>query len=322
MRKMTLLFVLLAMAGLMFALTCYDVQYTADESGTSPYYGEEVTVEGIVVATEWKGYVDFFIADPEGGPWHGLFIYDGDEEWGDQVEVGDMISISGLIDEYYDLTELKNITDCEIISSGNEVPAAYHTTTGEVATSEALESVYVYVTGELEVTAEQNEYGEWYINDGTGECQVDDGFFYLDSVDPAIVITLGDVWGTIRGMVDYSYDLYAINPITVDDISEYVGTNNEDIDMPQFTTSNFPNPFNPETSIQFNLPEAGNTTLDIYNVRGQKINTLVNEHLDADQHTVVWNGTDASGKNVTSGIYFYKISSGRYTATKKMILLK
>ncbi len=322
MKKMTLFMVLLAIVGAMFALTCYDVQYTAESSGTSPYYGETVTVEGIVVATEWKGYVDFFIADPEGGPWHGLFVYDGDEEYGDLVSVGDMVSITGMIDEYYDLTELKNISDMEILSQGNELPPVYRTTTGEVAESEALESVYVYVTGDLEVTAEQNEYGEWYIDDGSGECQVDDGFFYLDSVDPPIVIEFGDVWGTIRGLVDYSYDLFAINPVSPSDIDPNQDNDNEAIEVPQFVVNNYPNPFNPETTINFNLPEAGNTTLEIYNVRGQKITTLINERLNADQHEVTWNGTDESGKNVTSGVYFYKINSGRYTATKKMILLK
>ena len=127
MRKITLFMVLMATAGLMFALTCYDVQYTDEANGTSPYFGEEVTVEGIVVATEWKGYVDFYIADPEGGPWHGLFVYDGNEEYGDIVSVGDMVTIDGLIDEYYGLTELKEITDLEILSSDNALPPVYRT---------------------------------------------------------------------------------------------------------------------------------------------------------------------------------------------------
>ncbi len=322
MKRTTLFVALLAIVGSMFALTCYDVQYTEDANGTSPYFGQTVTVQGIVVATEWRGYVDFYIADPEGGPWHGLFIYDDTEEYGDMVSVGDMIEITGLIDEYYNMTELKEIDDMEILSSGNAVPEAYRVTCSDLASNEANEGCHVYITGELTVTQAQNNYGEWYVSDGDGECQIDDGFFYLDSVDPPIEIEVDQVWGTIRGMVDYSYDLYAINPITPSDISPNEGSDDETVPEMGITLGNYPNPFNPQTTIEFSIPEAANTTLDIYNVRGQKINTLINDRLDADTHQVVWNGTDASGKNVTSGIYFYKLNSGRYTSTKKMILLK
>ncbi|MCD4796332.1 MAG: T9SS type A sorting domain-containing protein [Candidatus Cloacimonetes bacterium] len=91
---------------------------------------------------------------------------------------------------------------------------------------------------------------------------------------------------------------------------------------------NYPNPFKPSgaghsptTTISFNLI-AENAELEIYNMKGQKVKQLVNEQLPAGQHSVVWNGMDDSGKSVSSGIYFYKMKSGNYTSTKKMILLK
>jgi hypothetical protein len=86
---------------------------------------------------------------------------------------------------------------------------------------------------------------------------------------------------------------------------------------------NYPNPFNPSTSIDYSLQNAGNVSIDVFNVKGQKVRTLVNERKDAGNHTVVWNGDNDDEKSVTSGVYFYKIRvDGRYGGTRKMILLK
>ena len=86
--------------------------------------------------------------------------------------------------------------------------------------------------------------------------------------------------------------------------------------------NNYPNPFNPETNIAFSLKEAGHVMIDVYNMKGQLVKTLINEHLDAAYHVVTWNGKDNSGKSVSSGVYFYKMKAEKYTATKKMILMK
>ncbi|MDP8267960.1 MAG: C25 family cysteine peptidase [Candidatus Tenebribacter davisii] len=87
-------------------------------------------------------------------------------------------------------------------------------------------------------------------------------------------------------------------------------------------TGNYPNPFNPVTNISFSMNEPGNISINIYNMKGQLVKTLINEYLDAAYHNVVWNGKDNSSKSVSSGIYFYKMRTGNYTATKKMILMK
>jgi len=85
---------------------------------------------------------------------------------------------------------------------------------------------------------------------------------------------------------------------------------------------NYPNPFNPETSISFDIKEAGKVSLDIYNVKGQKVKTLLNDHREAGTHNIVWNGTDDNNRSVSSGIYFYKMKNGKFSSTKKMILMK
>jgi len=86
--------------------------------------------------------------------------------------------------------------------------------------------------------------------------------------------------------------------------------------------SNYPNPFNPNTHISFNLADPGYTTISIYNILGQKIGTLVNEYKPAGHYSVMWNGTNRSGKPVSSGIYFYRLESNEFTDTKKMLLLR
>ena len=85
---------------------------------------------------------------------------------------------------------------------------------------------------------------------------------------------------------------------------------------------NYPNPFNPSTSISYNLQNAADVTLDIYNVKGQKVRTLVNEHKTSGSFTVDWNGIDNENNKVTSGVYFYKLTAGQDTVTKKMLMLK
>ena len=86
--------------------------------------------------------------------------------------------------------------------------------------------------------------------------------------------------------------------------------------------ANFPNPFNPETSIKFAIASESQVQVEIYNLAGQKVKTLINERMNPGIYCYVWNGKDDSDKSVTSGVYFYKMKAGNYTSTKKMILLK
>jgi len=80
---------------------------------------------------------------------------------------------------------------------------------------------------------------------------------------------------------------------------------------------NVPNPFNPVTDIRFSLPEACNVRLEIFNIIGQRIETMINDRLEAGHHSCSW---DAS--NYASGIYFTRLRAGKFIDTKKMILLK
>lgn len=85
---------------------------------------------------------------------------------------------------------------------------------------------------------------------------------------------------------------------------------------------NYPNPFNPETIIGYHLAISKKVKLVIYNSLGEVVKTLVNSYQSAGEHSVVWDGTDEMGRNVSSGVYIYQLQSGKTTISKKMMLLR
>ncbi len=100
---------------------------------------------------------------------------------------------------------------------------------------------------------------------------------------------------------------------------------NSDPSAPALQTAllgNYPNPFNPTTTISYSLKDSAPVSVEIYNQKGQKVRTLVSEAKAAGTHSAVWNGTDDNGLGVASGIYYFKMNSGKYSSTKKMILMK
>lgn len=104
-------------------------------------------------------------------------------------------------------------------------------------------------------------------------------------------------------------------------IPNYNANHDTSVEMPRLN-NNFPNPFNPITTIKFSLPRDGNTSLNIYNAKGQLIKTLSNQHLLSGLHTAQWNGCDDNNKRVASGVYYYVLESSGHRESKKMLLLK
>jgi hypothetical protein len=86
---------------------------------------------------------------------------------------------------------------------------------------------------------------------------------------------------------------------------------------------NYPNPFNPQTTIAFSVKERGRVRIDVFNVSGQLVKTLLDETRAAGSYTDVrWDGTDADNAAVASGVYFYRLTTGGFSQTRKMVLLK
>lgn len=100
--------------------------------------------------------------------------------------------------------------------------------------------------------------------------------------------------------------------------------NSESCLLPEVTElqGNYPNPFNPVTQICFALSKPEIVNLKIYNIKGELVKTLLNDHIEAGFHQINWNGKNQKGKDVSSGIYFYQLQAGKYHALKKMSLMK
>jgi|GEM_PF-1083190 len=282
--------------------TIFDIQYS--EVGPSPLEGEQVITNGIVTGICDIG---FFLQDGSGS-WNGIFVY----EYGSYVSQGDEINIHATVAEYFDKTELVDIVEYNILSSGNPLPEIIFLTTVAV-NQEDYEGVLVQVA-DAECTDFNPEYGEWLVDDGTGTTMVDDLIYEF-------VPEIGESYN-ITGIVDYSYGSFRIEPRYSSDIS-ISSTGQEDVLNNNFNLYNFPNPFNPNTTIYFTTENTEtNTEILIYNIKGQKIKTLEVRNLKLGINEIIWDGTDSNNKSVSSGIYFYKMKAGQYSSMKKMILMK
>lgn len=225
----SLLIVLACVAHAQTIRTCYDIQYTTAPSGDSPYAGQSVTVQGIVTANRYytgssTSNYGFMISDPGGGPWSGLFIFTNQHS----PQLGDLVQVTGTIVEYFNFTEMTPVSSFQVISQGNPIPEPTLITTGALAsaaTGEQWESVFVKVQNAT-VTSAPNNYQEFNINDGTGNAQVDNQCFAPGHVWAGV--SVGQTWAEIRGVVDYSFSFYGINPRSTSDmIQEFTLANSQ-----------------------------------------------------------------------------------------------
>jgi DNA/RNA endonuclease YhcR with UshA esterase domain len=191
------------------ALTIYDVQYTEDPGGASPYAGQVVTVSGIVTAGTGVFSSGYYLQDGA-GPWRGVYIYDN----ASAVSEGDSVTVTGEVSEYYGKTEIGYISAVTIHSSENALPALTEVETADLATGSALAESYegvLVAVSSVVVTDEDLGYGEWEIDDGSGPCRVDDAAY---SYSPS----LGDSFLVVAGIFDYSFDDFKLEPRYAADI--------------------------------------------------------------------------------------------------------
>lgn len=222
--KKLMILLLLAIVGLASATTIYDIQYTTDPGSENTYpstlENQEVTVTGIVTGNKADTNAEigkFFMTDPEGGAWHGIYVFD----WSTNAQPGDMVEVTGTVAEYFGYTELKDCT-VTIVSQGNEIPSATIVTTNQMndaATAEQYEGCLVK-TMNLTVTEAANQYAQWKATDGTGAAIFDDRFHVRP--DPSV----GDTFSWVMGCVEYSFGNYVINPRTDDDIQSGTSVSN------------------------------------------------------------------------------------------------
>jgi len=155
-----------------------------------------------------------------------------------------------------------------------------------------------------------------------------DGVVIVSGVTETIYLDEG-----LTNGVTYTYYVVAVytSPVGVSEPSGVVNatperpnSDSDDVVMPVVTSlsGNYPNPFNPTTTIAFEMASEGQVVIEVYSVKGQLVRSLVNGVRGAGVHKVVWDGHDDSGRSVSSGVYFYRMSCEGYVGVKKMVLLK
>lgn len=185
------------------ALSCYDIQGQAD---SSPYENDDVTVTGIVTSSAGEYFHDdgqyVVIEDASGGEWSGLVLFGYDNILSGIVR-GDSIVVSGYVQEFFELTEVV-VNSVDFNDPGHTIPAPEELSTSDV-TLEKWEGVLVSVS-DVTVTDDDLGYGEWYVDDGSGDARIDDlgDFSYSPSN--------GDYYVEIVGVAFYTYDNYKIEP--------------------------------------------------------------------------------------------------------------
>jgi phosphatidylserine/phosphatidylglycerophosphate/cardiolipin synthase-like enzyme len=186
----------------------YDVQWPQSTGMSSPYGGQQVTITGVVSAAFPDAtHRKYMIQGPYSASWWGIYVYQIGT--GSNFTVGDSVSVTGLVQEYYDLTEIGNPS---FSSDGMAiiVPEPMHVTTLDAATQESLESVLVQV-GNVSVLSAANGDGEWQVDDGSGACWVDDLGSYSYIPHPGDTIVL------LTGVVYYSSGEFKLEPRDDDD---------------------------------------------------------------------------------------------------------
>ena len=163
----------------------------------------------------------------------------------------------------------------------------------------------------------------------TNECLIE----VMSDGEPLILefdIKNGEVWELVpvianQVQLDEAILLTSQNQVTLDsNIEQFVLRKSTPTTIPKTYTLHpaFPNPFNPFTTLRYDLPEPALVTLTIYDMNGREINQLVNKNQETGFKSVVWNGTNKIGRPVSAGVYLYQIQAGEFVQTKKMVLLK
>jgi hypothetical protein len=334
-------------------LKIQDVQYSPFGSGYSAYNGYHVTISGVVMAdtSDVQGdgnTVGSRVHMQNGsGPWSGIWIYG--------VSVinlvrGDNVTLSGVIDESNGTTRLDSISSVTVNSKNNALPAPVvistriaNLTNGDV-NAEQYESVLVKYK-DVTVTSENADgnpgpsatgnynYGEMLVADTSNvgsRVELQEGnHLYNNAWDTLVTKTpgnisvkKGDKFKELIGVFFYEFSEYKLIPRKADDFVGYTPITtdvkvNNGIVKNYALLQNYPNPFNPTTTIKFSIPNAGATTLKVFDVLGREVRTLLNEQKNAGSYSVQFDM-----KNLSSGVYFYRLQSGNFVESKKMILMK
>ncbi len=297
------------------------LQQVADLATLRTHVGatNEFEVTGEVVITylqDFRGQK--YIQDATAG----ILIDDNNGVITADLAVGDGITgLTGYLSEYNGLLQFVPTVDVAASSNGNTVTPVEVTISELTTNYSAYESRLVVVNNVTFTNATGNfENGMVYeFTDGTDNYNMRTNFYDVDYIGIPIPAEQGNLIGipnvrtdgnflTPRLMADLDFDTAVDengNPLVVTKLQ-----------------GNYPNPFNPTTNISFSLKDRGDVQLTIFNLKGQKVRTLVNSSMASGNHSVTWDGTTDRGTSVASGIYFYRLDTKDHSSSKKMVLMK
>ena len=262
-------------------VSIYDIQFNNNTNGASNYEGSQVYTGGIVTAV--RDDSSFYLTSGSGA-WSGVYVYSNDY----LLFEGDSVVLDAEVDEYYELTELKNVTNLQVISSGNIFSPNYCNTAA--ADSEEFEGCFVEVSNAI-CNNDNAGFGEWIVNDGSGDLIIDDLFYAFTPI-------LNQSY-TVSGVVTFSYGAFKLLPRNGSDVAGFISVNE--------TTENvfymYPNPLNQSN---LNITLQNNSNVSLFNLSGQLIKTY---QLKSGNNSV---NLDFLKK----GLYIIKCNSRTYTIAK------
>lgn len=176
------------------------------------------------------------------------------------------------------------------------------------------------------ITARTEADDIWSGDDTYNDCGIKyDGGTFKTVHAPFLAQALNDTTGYTDSTMVYSEAFFNFikNSMIWFGIEVGIKEVNNDLIPEEFSLSqNYPNPFNPVTNITYNISKAVDVNITVYSITGEKVATLVNGKRPAGSYTITWDGLNNANSKIASGIYFYTINAGDFTATKKMVLLK
>ncbi|HUF09483.1 MAG TPA: T9SS type A sorting domain-containing protein, partial [Rhodothermales bacterium] len=305
--------------------TIAEIQETADGGpGASPFRNASGALD-ITAIVQSDPAVSGFISiqdDSTLAPWSGIIVTATEALLAD-LATGDEIHItSGTIVEQFDVTELRDIEYEKTAGTTadqlpyKEVDTALLASSGQ---AEAHEGMLIQFNDVLVLA--NLSFGEWRYTNGTADEAVLGDGASASFPDDNSLFQPGEKYAYMRGIWWFSFGTYKLVPEDAEDVGELTNTAVEPtgVGVPaQFSLrQNYPNPFNPTTTIQFDVATPGLVRLDVFDVTGRLVTTLVNETLSAGSYQTAF---DAG--NLPSGAYLYRMTAGDQVMTNKMLLLR
>ncbi len=293
------------------------------------------------------------------GAWNGVAIRGASAAVGiDTLKRGDSIQVRGVVVESFSRTNLLvdlltfrqrgvTVPAANVISISGSGSVSYDLSNPPVngnAIFEQWEGVLVQINnpylvrrnGDNAANGSGSNFGEYFlsanaygasfsnfgirVNDnGTNRYYADTSASYTAKPSNATLIPLGSRLSSIKGIIDYSFSFYKLEPRKDDDFGTITGVYQEAnvVPMNYELSQNYPNPFNPSTTIRYSIPIQSRVTLRVVNMLGQVVETLVDADLGSGAYVVQFNAS-----RLATGVYFYQLHAGDFVSVKKMLLLK